>query len=194
MEKNENRPGLSLVETKELVRRAKKGDDEAWQALAERFRPRLCRWAAGRVPADLRGLLGTEDLVQDALLKTLDRVDRLRHSGAFLNYLRRTVLNGIRDEIRRQRTVPFNPDRPPVDPSPSPAERLIGRDLVARYESALAEFPERERAALVGRLEWKLPYSELAANLNYPSPDAARMAISRALVKLSERIREQSNH
>ncbi len=181
--------GIALTETRVLVRQARDGDKTALAALIDRYRPRLCRWAAGRVPGDLRGLLETEDLVQGALLKTLTNVERLHRSGSFHSYLRSIVLNALRDEIRRCRTVVLDPEKPVADPAPSPAERLAGSTLLESYEKALSKLSERERAAIVGRLEWDLSYRELAAELDFPSPDAARMAVSRSLIRLSRWIR-----
>jgi RNA polymerase sigma-70 factor (ECF subfamily) len=50
--------------TGELLSRAKGGDRAALGALMERYRPRLVRWASGRLPAYARSLLDTNDLVQ----------------------------------------------------------------------------------------------------------------------------------
>lgn len=182
-----------LSATRELVRRARAGELGALDALVGRYRPRLMRWASGRVPARLRGLLATEDLVQEALAKTFVDIGRLRRSGALPGYLRTVVLNGLRDAIRRHRTVALDAaaeGEEPTDPGPSPAETLLGRELLERYEAALARLSESERAAIIARMEWRLGWAELAAELDFPSADAARMAVSRALAKLSREIRD----
>lgn len=154
-----------------------------------RYRPRLRRWAAGRVPNALRGRLDTEDLVQDALLRTISRLDAMQRSGAFQAYLRTAVLNGLRDAVRKKRETLLDDPSPIVDDGRTPAEIVIGRDLLRRYERALQDLGERERAAVISRLEWSMPYRDLADELDYPSPDAARVAVARALVKLAERMR-----
>jgi RNA polymerase sigma-70 factor (ECF subfamily) len=73
---------------------------------------------------------------------------------------------------------------------PSPLEQLIGKQMLDRYESALAQLKPEDREAVVGRLEFGLAYNELAAALGKNSPDAARMAVSRALLKIAEAMRD----
>src|ERR1700681_619663 len=96
-------PLLSDEPTIELVVRARAGDRLAMEALLERCLPPLKRWAHGRLPAAARGNMDTGDLVQEAALHVLGRLDRFepRHVGAMQAYLRQSVINRIRDEARR---------------------------------------------------------------------------------------------
>ena len=75
----------------------------ALEALLERCLPPLKRWAHGRLPARARGGLDTGDLVQEAAMHVLARLDKFepRHVGAMQAYLRMSVINRIRDEIRQ---------------------------------------------------------------------------------------------
>jgi RNA polymerase sigma-70 factor (ECF subfamily) len=181
--------GKGLEATVELVRQAREGRSAAVEELLSRYRPRLLRWASGRIPARRRALLDTEDLVQDTLLRTCAQLHRLKEPGAFPFYVRRALRNRLRDELRRRPPVePLDKADEIPDPAPSPAEEAIGRERLERYESALETLSEKERLAVVGRLEWGLPYAELATELGAASPDAARMTVTRALVKLSRRI------
>jgi DNA-directed RNA polymerase specialized sigma24 family protein len=54
-----------------------------------------------------------------------------------------------------------------------------------RYEAALAELSEQDRSMVVGRVEFGLPWRDIAELGGKPSEDAARMAVSRALVRLA---------
>src|SRR5207244_7026527 len=94
---------LSDEPTIELVLSARNGDRMALEALLERCLPPLKRWAHGRLPAHARGGLDTGDLVQEAAMHVLARLDKFepRHVGAMQAYLRMSVINRIRDEIRR---------------------------------------------------------------------------------------------
>ncbi len=175
--------------TLDLVRRAQDGEREALERLAARYLPRLRRWATGRLPAHARGLLDTEDVVQDALIRSLAQVDRLRPEagGFFQAYTRQAVLNGIRDAVRRARP---RADEAALareaDPSPSPLEETIGREAVALYEAGLARLSDTERAAVVARIELKCSWKEIAEDLGKNTPQAARMLVTRALRRLAE--------
>ena len=74
------------------------------------------------------------------------------------------------------------------DPSDSPIELAIGREITERYERALSALSARDRDAIIGRLEMGYSYEELAEALGKPSAEAARKAAGRALVKLAERM------
>ena len=89
---------LSDEPTIELVLQARSGDRNALEALLERCLPPLKRWAHGRLPAHARGSLDTGDLVQEAALHVLARLDKFepRHVGAMQAYLRMSVINRIR--------------------------------------------------------------------------------------------------
>ena len=71
----------------------------------------------------------------------------------------------------------------------SPLEAAIGREEVARYEAALARLRPEDREAIVARIEMGYDYVELAEALGKPSPDAARKAVQRAVVRLAEELR-----
>jgi RNA polymerase sigma-70 factor (ECF subfamily) len=73
-----------------------------------------------------------------------------------------------------------------ADPGASPFEETLGREAAERYEAALARLKEAEREAVIARVELGLDYEGIAEALGKPSPDAARMAVVRALVRLAQ--------
>ena len=174
----------------ELLRRAGAGDRAALEALLVRHRAPIERWARGRLPRWARDLLNTEDLVQEALLHTIRNLDAFRphHDGAVQAYLRQAVLHRIQDEVRRVRRHPLHVELSEgrADGNASPLEEAVGTELLERYEGALARLAPEDREAIVGRVELNLPYDRLAFELGKPSPDAARVAVSRALVRLAK--------
>jgi RNA polymerase sigma-70 factor (ECF subfamily) len=178
-----------LLATTELLRLAKQGDAQARTQLLTRYLPRLGRWASGRLPMHARSLLDTADLVQETLLRVLEGLDRIevRGPGGFQAYVRQAVLNRIRDQVRWAARRPGPDDLPESlpDPSPSPLENAIGAELLERYEHGLARLDEEDRELLHLRIELDFDYREIAAMTARPSPDAARMAIQRALSRLA---------
>ncbi len=72
------------------------------------------------------------------------------------------------------------------DASASPLEEAIGREALERYEKALLQLRPEEREAIVARVELQQSYAEVAASLGTSSPDAARMMVARALVRVAE--------
>src|SRR5262245_27040120 len=90
--------------TQELIERVRGGDERALDRLLGRYLAPLQRWARGRLPAGARDLLGTDDLVQETLIRTMSRIGSFeaRGPGSFQAYLRQALLNRIRDEARRR--------------------------------------------------------------------------------------------
>jgi DNA-directed RNA polymerase specialized sigma24 family protein len=64
----------------------------------------------------------------------------------------------------------------------------VSRGALERYEAALADLDEDDRAAIVGRFEMGYSYDALARAINRPSAEAARKLVERAVRRLSERM------
>jgi RNA polymerase sigma-70 factor, ECF subfamily len=176
-----------------LIERARAGDQQAVERLFARHVKPLQRWARGRLPKWARDLADTDDLVQDTLLQTFKRIEDFepRRVGALQAYLRQAVLNRIRNELRRKGREPHatDVDGIEVESAESPLEQAIGREAVERYEAALHRLTTEEREAIIARVEMGYSYEELAEALGKPTPDAARKAARRALVRLAEEMK-----
>jgi len=176
-----------------LLNRYRSGDADALNVLYARYLGPLRRWARGRLPQWARDVGDTEDLVQDTLVQVLGRLDTFeaRGDGALGGYLRQAILNRIVDKVRRRRPMVV-PELPTdvAGTDPSPLEQLIGKHTIDRYDAALARLKPEEREAVVGRLEFGMSYAELAVAIGKNSADAARMAVTRALLKVAEEMRD----
>jgi|SRR5262245_8243561 len=186
----------ALETTSALFERIRLGDEQARHRLFARILPVLRRWAHGRLPLHARGLADTDDLVQVTLSRALRRMDAFdpRGEGAFLAYLRRILLNSVREELRRSRAKPSSASPDGIertDPAPSPVEQMVARETLGRYEAALAMLPEDVQHAVILRIEFDYGYEQIAEALGRPSSNAARMTVSRALLKLAEAMHEQ---
>ncbi len=185
-------PQMDPDSSADLLARVRAGDQDGLDVLLRRYVPALRRWARGRLPRWARDLSETEDLVQDTVLKTFRGLNtfEFRHDGALRAYLREAVMNRIRDECRRVTRKPAASgldERTPSD-AESPLEAAIGRQAVERYESALQLLQEEERQAVVARIEMGFSFQEIAVMLGKPSADAARMTVSRSLVRLAQQL------
>ena len=183
---------ISDEPTIELVVRARGGDRVAVEALLERCLPSLKRWAHGRLPPAVRGSLDTGDLVQETVLHVLKRLDQFepRHVGAMQAYLRMSVINRIRDEVRRitRHPAPVELAEEPASELTSPLEDAIQVEAYERYREALSTLSARDREVIVARVEAQWTAQEIAQRFGMRTVDAARMAVSRALRRLSTRL------
>jgi RNA polymerase sigma factor (sigma-70 family) len=183
-------PQPGLESTVDLVARVKGGDRDALDRLLARVLPPLRRWARGRLPRSKRDLMDTDDLVQETAIRAVKRLDSFesRRDGALQAYLRQAVMNRIRDEIRHKGRIPVATelDENEHNRDASPLDAAIGREAVDRYEAALARLRPEDREAIIARVEMDWNYEQAAQALGKPSAGAARVAISRALVRLAE--------
>jgi len=181
---------LPLDATFDLITRVRSGDQDAWATLISRFVRPLKQLGHSRLRGHARGMTDTDDVVQDALINTFKRIDRLdcRNHGALFAYLRRAVLNRIVDAARRSSRLTSDEEAlaGAQDHGPSPLDRLLEREDGRRYRAALAQLSRRDRTLILLRLRHRLPYSEVAERLGLSTPDAARMASMRALCRLAE--------
>jgi RNA polymerase sigma-70 factor (ECF subfamily) len=182
-------PGSSDL-TSDLLARARAGDESALNQLFERHLPVLRRWTHGRLPRWARDVADTTDIVQETILGTLRQLDRFqpRGDGALQAYLRQAVMNRIRNELRKLavRGANLTLDSGMRDEGTSPLEAAIARETLDRYDAALERLKPEAREAVVSRVEFGLSYAELAEVLGKPSPDAARLTVVRALIRLAE--------
>ena len=189
-------PDPPLETTASLLAGVRAGNAAARERLVLRYLPNLKRWTHGRLPIYARDLLDTDDLVQNSLVRALDHLKGFepRQEGAFLAYLRRIILNQIRDEIRRIRRRPGRDElqEDQADDGPSPIQAAIGQQKLERYEKALATLPAGQQEAIIMSLEMGFNHQEIAEAMGSPSANAARMYVARALVRLAEVLNESN--
>ena len=175
-----------------LLQRVRRGSRGAAEALFERYGSWLRRWTRGRLPQWGRGSLDTSDIVQETLRYTFSRLDwfESKRARALRAYLRRVTENRIRDELRRvtrrrDAIAPEQPVRASEDGAPQ-LRRLVDDEAWRRYVDGLQCLSSRDRRLIAGRVELGYNYRQLALAERMPSPDAARMALRRALVRLGD--------
>jgi RNA polymerase sigma-70 factor (ECF subfamily) len=183
-----------LESTYDLVSRIRGGDDAARNRLIARYLPLLTRWAHGRLPHAARDLNETSDLVQTTLMRAFQNLPSfdVQGEGAFFGYLRQVTTNILRDELRRMGRRPLHGELPEELPEsgPEPIQVLVTVETMAAYERALRDLDDEQREAVMLRIELGLPHEEIALAIGAPSPNAARMKVARALMRLAERMHE----
>jgi len=195
------RSDLEIESVSSLIERAQRGDTAAVEFLFQRCYPVIRRLAHGRLPERLRGEKDTSDVVQITFLRALQRLNEFRPQweNAWLIYMRRILLNLLRDEGRRARRLPdreFLPDDVGIaaleSPDPTPLEQAALREAVSAYRDGLMQLSEPERHAVILRLEHGEAYSRIASRLGIASSDAARMVVRRAIRRLADMVEPPS--
>jgi RNA polymerase sigma factor (sigma-70 family) len=187
-EQNQMKKDSSDDDSASLLRRAIRGDRSALSALFVLHVPPLRRWAHGRLPAWARAFGDTVDLVQEAVMNTLPRLNQFEVTGgrALQGYLRNAVQNRIFDIMRRAELRTRAGEITGEEPAaglPSPLSLAITAQEYERYQSALARLKPDDQTLIVGRFEFGYSYEQLAL-ITRKSVDAARVSLKRAVKRL----------
>jgi RNA polymerase sigma factor (sigma-70 family) len=179
------------ISSETLLRQYQAGDELALEKIWERYLPRLKRWASARLSHGSRADASTDDLIQDAFVRSLAPLRRLEPRGphSLFAYIKRLVRSSV---IDRARTVKRRPQREILEPErhahrdPTPLEMLIGQEVWERYQRALATLSEEDQQMILVFVELRCSDRELAELFGKSSPDAARMARGRAIARLAK--------
>jgi RNA polymerase sigma-70 factor (ECF subfamily) len=130
----------------------------------------------GEVLAFLVRRLGrerAEDAFQETFLRALRGYPRLRHGEHLRAWALTIASRVIADAARRREAAPAREEPAASDERPA----------YAQLEHLAAELPPTERAAVVLRYGYDLPYEQIADALD-STPDAARQAASSGVRRL----------
>jgi RNA polymerase sigma-70 factor (ECF subfamily) len=134
--------GAEPSDERELLVRVQQGDPEAFDLLVRRYLPRA-RLLARRL---MQNPDDADDLVQDAFLRALQRINGFDVSRAFEPWFSRLLVNLGLDHRRKQavrRTETFDPEMVPGGVRPDrEAERS---ELRSSLSQALETLPDRQR-------------------------------------------------
>jgi RNA polymerase sigma-70 factor, ECF subfamily len=182
----------------ELVRRAQRGDPDAFDELVRRHQARAVNVAC-RLLGDLAL---AHDAAQDAFVAAWRALPRFRRAANFSTWLYRILYNTCLDYSRKRGRSPEvtlgepDPDGPPVpeavDTDPTPDARLEQKELGELVAQALARLDEKHRSILVFFDIEGLAYEEIAEIQRLPIGtvksrlNRARHALRRELGPLLE--------
>lgn len=161
------------------MRRARKGDHEAFRVLVERYQGRAYRLAL-RI---LRSDEAARDAVQEAFVKAYTSLSRFEERSSFFTWLYRLVTNQCIDMRRREhpeRRVELREDLSLEDAALHQAPEVEGalpelpegaferQQLREQLAAAIGELPEPARSTLLLREVDGLSYAEIAEAQGIP--------------------------
>jgi len=179
---------------KELVRRVKKGDKQAFDLLFSRYQHKILNL----VSRYLRDQQDVEDVTQEAFIKAFRALPRFRGESAFYTWLYRIAINTAKNHLVARSRRP-----PGVDVDIDDAEFMDGTDVLRESESpeavlsrdellevinaTLSELPDDLRSAVTLREFDGLTYEQIAEIMDCPV-GTVRSRIFRAREAIDQRI------
>ena len=131
-----------------------------------------------------------EDMVQEAFLRLLDALPRIRQPERAAAYLRSIVLNLARDHNRRGLVSLRH--RLPAEESPASIEdKIVLREDQKQVIDALSNLPRRQRDCLVLKYYTELSVNDIAETLGL-SVNTVKTHLFRGMKELEKRLGEDS--
>ncbi len=192
--RSERRDPVAKDTDKELVRRIKKGDKQAFDLLFSRYQHKILNL----VSRYLRDQQDVEDVTQEAFIKAFRALPRFRGESAFYTWLYRIAINTAKNHlVARSRRPPgvdvdvddaeFMDGTDVLRDSESP-EAALSRDQLAKVINAtLSELPDDLRSAVTLREFDGLTYEQIAEIMDCPV-GTVRSRIFRAREAIDQRI------
>ncbi len=144
---------------RELVDRARKGDNKAFEDLVRIHQEPLYRYLC-RLSGNGEDAM---ELTQSSFVKAYLSIGRFRGESSFKTYLFRiasnTWRNAIRDRGRRQN---IDIDELPIASGDDPRDEVIRNQEQERFWSLVEELPPRQKEALTLRVREGYPFEEVA--------------------------------
>jgi len=192
------RPLDSFEETRELLRSAKPGGDASLERLVAKYGRTLLHSVREMLGKQARAFADSEDLLQELFVDVVRAYDPEHFSSEeeFLRWARHLARNNVRDAARRARLramerfvssiVTVVDDDSGGD---GPYSRVSRAEMRVLLGKALASLPDEMRRAIELRAEKGLAWADIAAELDRPSPEAARALHARGLARLTTELR-----
>lgn len=147
----------------QFIQRAQAGDREAFACLFEQYKNLVYKTAYL--------MLGDRDEAEDALQEVFVQVYRSLASfdarkAAFSTWLHRVTFNYCLNQHRKHHRLALSLDEiPVVFASEFPGDQLAEKQLL---EQAVCRLSDRQRAVIILRYYWELPYAEISQVLELP--------------------------
>lgn len=200
---------VDFTDDRVLVAALRRGDEEAFSWLLDRYDASLRRMALGFVSTPAVA----DEVVQETWLGVIKGIDRFEGRSSLKTWIYRIMMNIARTRgVRESRSVPFaslggdgsegeqpafSPDRfqgggwtaPPAPWDELPVERLEAKDTLAQVRAALAELPPSQRLVMSMR-DLDGATAEEVCDLLEISPGNQRVLLHRARAKVRQRLED----
>ncbi len=182
------------------VRRAREGDRESLGWLVERLSPLVRVSVEYWLPRSMRRLYDPDDIVSDAWVATLPRLEGLserggRYTPVLVKFLtttaRQTIQNLVRKHAQNKPAV-LSADDMPLDALPEDVDGVVTqaakRELRNAVRESLDGLGEADRTLLALRGLEQRSYDEIAQLMSVEKASSLRVRYLRALAKLRRRL------
>jgi RNA polymerase sigma-70 factor, ECF subfamily len=192
------------AETQRLLRQVRTGNRQAFEQLLAQHRPYLRQLVELRLDPKLRPRVDPSDVVQEAQIEAVRRLDayldqaplpfrlwlrQLAHDRLLMMHRRhvKAARRAVGQEVRLPEQSSILLVRQLLATGSTPSQKLNHQELACRVRQAVAELPEADRDVLLMRTFEGLSFEEVSYLLGI-DPAAARKRHGRALLRLHKNL------
>ena len=169
---------------RELVDRARKGDNEAFEDLVRMYQEGLYRYLC-RLSGNGEDAM---ELTQSSFVKAYLSIGRFRGESSFKTYLYRIATNTWRNTVRnRGKRRSIDIDEVSIASGDNPHDDVVRNQESIRFWSLVEELPARQKEALTLRIREGYPFEEVADIMGC-STGSAKASYHHAVGKLKNAI------
>jgi RNA polymerase sigma-70 factor (ECF subfamily) len=169
----------------QLIRAARAGSEEAFDALVERYHL-LVLWTAQALLADSAG---AEDVAQEAWINAWRALDRFDPTRPFRPWLLRIVTNGCRMHVRSAASHRALESADGALPGEEDLlTHVIRREEIAALDAVIASLPPIQRQVIELRYLAELELAEIAIVMEVPL-GTVKSRLHRALIALRQQLK-----
>ena len=165
----------------ELIKRAQKGEREAFAALYEKYFEKIYRYCF----FNLRSHEDAQDAVQETFVKTLRRIKEFetKSQGTFQAYLFQIARNIIIDRSRKRREIKIE-DFESIESTEDMVEEFSKKQRSERVRRVIDRLDGVERQIIILRYFEEMSYEEISEAVGL-KPAALRVRIHRLIKKIA---------
>ena len=155
---------MEAVNERELVERCRRGDDDAFQELVDRYK----NLVFGLIARMIQDRSRAEDVAQDVFLRVHRGLPYFRGEARLSTWIYRIAANVCAQSVAPA-VVPFDDERTSSRTLPAAADRRFGDiELHDRLEKAIARLPTHYRLLIAAHYLDGMKYEDLAEALKLP--------------------------
>jgi RNA polymerase sigma factor (sigma-70 family) len=174
-DKSQENKSASKLEDYDLIIRAIKGDQSAYDRLMKKY----YKLVNNLIYRMIYNKEDVEDLTQEAFIKAFNSLEKFDHQFAFSTWLYKIASNNCIDYLRKKKLNTISIDKEIdsedddlrfeiPDNDYKPDKNILDAEKKKILEDAIASLPEKYKTVILLRHQDEMEYEEIAQKLNIP--------------------------